>query len=60
MTAVPGGLEANGVLLVIGAASPMAENPILLIGAGRSVRGLYSGTSTDSQDGAQIQLRWPV
>src|SRR5450432_2886991 len=32
MTAVLGGLGANGVLMVIGAAGPLSVNPILLIG----------------------------
>ena len=50
MTAVLGGLGANGVLMVIGAAGPLSVNPILLIGGKRSVKGWYSGTSIDSQD----------
>jgi D-arabinose 1-dehydrogenase-like Zn-dependent alcohol dehydrogenase len=50
MTAVLGGLGANGVLMVIGAAGPLSVNPILLIGGRRSVKGWYSGTSIDSQD----------
>jgi D-arabinose 1-dehydrogenase-like Zn-dependent alcohol dehydrogenase len=50
MTAVLGGLAANGVLMVIGAAGPISVDPILLIGGRRSVKGWYSGTSIDSQD----------
>jgi D-arabinose 1-dehydrogenase-like Zn-dependent alcohol dehydrogenase len=50
MIAVLGGLGANGVLVVIGAAGPMSVNPILLIGGRVSVKGWYSGTSIDSQD----------
>ena len=50
MTAVLGGLGANGVLMVIGAAGPISVNPILLINGRRSVKGWYSGTSIDSQD----------
>lgn len=50
MTAVLGGLGANGVLMVIGAAGPLSVNPLLLIGGRRSVKGWYSGTSIDSQD----------
>ena len=50
MTAVLGGLGANGVLMVIGAAGPLSVNPLLLIGGQRSVKGWYSGTSIDSQD----------
>jgi D-arabinose 1-dehydrogenase-like Zn-dependent alcohol dehydrogenase len=50
MAAVIGGLGANGVLIVIGAAGPLSVDPILLIGGKRSVKGWYSGTSIDSQD----------
>jgi D-arabinose 1-dehydrogenase-like Zn-dependent alcohol dehydrogenase len=50
MTAVLGGLAANGVLMVIGAAGPLSVNPILLIGGRRSIKGWYSGTAIDSQD----------
>lgn len=50
MSAVLGGLGANGVLIVIGAAGPLSVDPILLISGKRSVKGWYSGTSIDSQD----------
>jgi D-arabinose 1-dehydrogenase-like Zn-dependent alcohol dehydrogenase len=50
MTAVLGGLAANGVLIVIGAAGPLSVDPILLISGKRSVKGWYSGTAIDSQD----------
>jgi len=50
VAAVVGGLAANGVLMVIGAAGPISVDPILLIGGRRSVKGWYSGTSIDSQD----------
>ena len=50
MAAVLGGLGPNGTLVVIGAAGPLSVDPILLIGGQRSVKGWYSGTSTDSQD----------
>src|SRR5205823_3564975 len=50
MTAVLGGLAANGVLVVIGATGPLSVDPILLISGQRSVKGWYSGTSIDSQD----------
>jgi D-arabinose 1-dehydrogenase-like Zn-dependent alcohol dehydrogenase len=50
MTAVLGGLGANGTLMVIGAAGPLSVNSNLLIGGRRSVKGWYSGTSIDSQD----------
>ena len=50
MTAVLGGLTANGVLMVIGAAGPLSVDPILLLSGRQSVKGWYSGTSIDSQD----------
>jgi D-arabinose 1-dehydrogenase-like Zn-dependent alcohol dehydrogenase len=50
MAAVIGGLAANGVLMVIGAAGPISVNPILLINGRTSVKGWYSGTAIDSQD----------
>ncbi len=50
MTAVLGGLAANGVLIVIGAAGPLSVDSILLIVGQRSVKGWYSGTAIDSQD----------
>jgi alcohol dehydrogenase/propanol-preferring alcohol dehydrogenase len=51
MTAVLGGLGANGKLMVLGAPHEPLEVPAgLLIGGRRSVAGWYSGTSIDSQD----------
>src|SRR5947208_8617218 len=50
MTAVLGGLAANGVLMVIGAAGPMTVNPVMLLSGRVSVKGWYSGTAIDSQD----------
>ena len=50
MAAALGGLAPNGVLMIIGAAGPIAVDPILLITGCRSVKGWYSGTSIDSQD----------
>src|SRR6266478_3510557 len=50
MTAVLGGLAANGVLMVIGAAGPLSVNPVMLLSGRQSVKGWYSGTSIDSQD----------
>jgi D-arabinose 1-dehydrogenase-like Zn-dependent alcohol dehydrogenase len=47
---VLGGLAANGVLMVIGAAGPLSVDPIVLITGKRSVKGWYSGTAIDSQD----------
>jgi D-arabinose 1-dehydrogenase-like Zn-dependent alcohol dehydrogenase len=51
MSAVLGGLGANGKLIVLGAANEPLEVPALLLITGRrSVMGWYSGTSIDSQD----------
>ncbi|SIO58882.1 alcohol dehydrogenase/alcohol dehydrogenase, propanol-preferring [Singulisphaera sp. GP187] len=50
MSAVQGGIAANGTLLVIGAAESMQVSPLLLLSGCRSVKGWYSGTSIDSQD----------
>jgi len=58
MTAVLGGLAANGVLMVIGAPSgPLSVDPVLLIFGQRSVKGWYSGTSIDSQDTLRFSAR---
>jgi len=50
MSAVQGGLSANGVLIVIGGAESLQVSPLVLITGSRSVKGWYSGTSIDSQD----------
>jgi D-arabinose 1-dehydrogenase-like Zn-dependent alcohol dehydrogenase len=50
MSAVQGGLAANGSMLVIGAADSLQVSPILLLMGNRSIKGWYSGTSIDSQD----------
>jgi D-arabinose 1-dehydrogenase-like Zn-dependent alcohol dehydrogenase len=50
MSAVQGGLDLNGTLMVIGAAQSMQVSPLVLIGGRRSVKGWYSGTAIDSQD----------
>jgi D-arabinose 1-dehydrogenase-like Zn-dependent alcohol dehydrogenase len=51
MAAAIGGLGDNGVFMVLGAANSLQVSPLLLIGGCRSVKGWYSGTSIDSQDG---------
>jgi D-arabinose 1-dehydrogenase-like Zn-dependent alcohol dehydrogenase len=50
MSAVQGGLAANGTLIIVGAAESMTVSPIFLLSGCRSVKGWYSGTSIDSQD----------
>src|SRR5262245_48796962 len=50
MSAVQGGLSANGTLMVLGAAESIQVSPALLIFGCRSVKGWYSGTAVDSED----------
>jgi D-arabinose 1-dehydrogenase-like Zn-dependent alcohol dehydrogenase len=50
MSAVQGGLSANGTLMVIGGADSLQMSPALLITGSRSVKGWYSGTAIDSED----------
>jgi D-arabinose 1-dehydrogenase-like Zn-dependent alcohol dehydrogenase len=50
MSAVQGGLAANGTLLIVGAAESMQVSPLSLLMGNRSIKGWYSGTSIDSQD----------
>lgn len=50
MKAVVGGLAANGVMMLVGAAGPFEISPVQLLLANQSVKGWYSGTSIDSQD----------
>ena len=50
MSAVQGGLGANGTLLVVGADQSMQVSPLLLIVGKLRIQGWYSGTSIDSQD----------
>jgi D-arabinose 1-dehydrogenase-like Zn-dependent alcohol dehydrogenase len=57
MSAVQGGVAANGTLLVIGAAESMTVSPIVLLSGNRSVKGWYSGTSIDTQDTLAFSVR---
>jgi D-arabinose 1-dehydrogenase-like Zn-dependent alcohol dehydrogenase len=50
MSAVQSGLGINGTLLIIGAPESVQISPFLLIAGQRSIKGVYSGTSIDSQD----------
>jgi D-arabinose 1-dehydrogenase-like Zn-dependent alcohol dehydrogenase len=50
MSAVQGGVAANGTLLIVGAAESLTVSPLELLMGNRSVKGWYSGTSIDSQD----------
>jgi D-arabinose 1-dehydrogenase-like Zn-dependent alcohol dehydrogenase len=60
MSAVQGGLAANGTLLLIGAVESMQVSPLFLLSGCRSVKGWYSGTSIDSQDTLAFSVRTGV
>jgi D-arabinose 1-dehydrogenase-like Zn-dependent alcohol dehydrogenase len=60
MSAVAGGLDVNGTLLIVGAAESMQVSPIWLLMGSRSVKGWYSGTSIDSQDTLAFSARTGV
>jgi D-arabinose 1-dehydrogenase-like Zn-dependent alcohol dehydrogenase len=57
MSAVQGGLAANGTLLIVGAAPSMQISPLPLLMGCRSIKGWYSGTSIDSQDTLAFSAR---
>ncbi len=57
MSAVQGGLGANGTLIVVGAAPSMEISPIWLLSGCRSVKGWYSGTSIDTEDTLAFSAR---
>jgi D-arabinose 1-dehydrogenase-like Zn-dependent alcohol dehydrogenase len=50
MSAISGGLAANGTLMIIGAVPSLQVSPLQLITGCQSVKGWYSGTAIDSQD----------
>jgi D-arabinose 1-dehydrogenase-like Zn-dependent alcohol dehydrogenase len=56
MAATVGGLAPNGILMVIGAGGPLTVDPLLLLNGRQSVKGWYSGTSIDSQDGLAFSV----
>jgi D-arabinose 1-dehydrogenase-like Zn-dependent alcohol dehydrogenase len=60
MSAVQGGLAANGTLMVIGAAPTMTVSPLFLLAGCRSIKGWYSGTSIDGQDTLAFSARTGV
>ena len=60
MSAVQGGLAANGTLLIVGAAESMQVSPVSLLLGCRSIKGWYSGTSIDSQDTLAFSLQTGV
>ncbi len=51
MSALIGGLGANGRMMVVGATmDPIEVSPIQLIVGKKSIQGWYSGIATDSED----------
>jgi D-arabinose 1-dehydrogenase-like Zn-dependent alcohol dehydrogenase len=60
MSAVQGGLAANGTLLLVGAVQSMQVSPLALLMGSRSVKGWYSGTSIDSEDTLAFSARTGV
>jgi D-arabinose 1-dehydrogenase-like Zn-dependent alcohol dehydrogenase len=49
MASTVGGLAPNGSLMVVGAAGEMTVSPLALLFEQRSIRGVYSGVSSDSE-----------
>ena len=60
MSAVQGGLAANGTLLIVGAAESIEVSPVGLLSGCRSVKGWYSGTSIDSEDTLSFSVQTGV
>jgi D-arabinose 1-dehydrogenase-like Zn-dependent alcohol dehydrogenase len=60
MSAVQGGLDVNGTLLIVGAAASMQVSPLFLLSGCRSIKGWYSGTSIDTQDTLAFSARTNV
>src|SRR3984885_247039 len=60
MSAVQGGLDVNGTLLIVGAAASMQVSPLLLLTGCRAVKGWYSGTAIDSEDTLMFSMRTGV
>jgi len=56
MGAVLGGLGANGVLMMIGAAGPLPVNLMSLLGGQNAIKGWYSGISSDSEDTMEFSV----
>ncbi len=54
MQAISGGLGVNGTMMVIGAVGALTVNSLDLLGKRASVKGWYSGVSSDSEDTLQF------
>jgi alcohol dehydrogenase len=57
MQAIAGGLDANGVLMVIGAAGLLTVDSLFLIQKSAAVKGWYSGIARDSEDTLNFSKR---
>jgi D-arabinose 1-dehydrogenase-like Zn-dependent alcohol dehydrogenase len=60
MSAVQGGVAANGTLLIVGAVESMQVSVLPLVLGNRSIKGWYSGTSIDSEDTLAFSARTGV
>jgi D-arabinose 1-dehydrogenase-like Zn-dependent alcohol dehydrogenase len=60
MAAMQGGLAVNGTLLVVGAVQSLQADSFFLLNGRRSIKGWYSGTSTDSEDTLRFSTRTGV
>ena len=56
MSSVVSGLGPAGTMMVIGAADPFPVSPVTLLSASRALKGWYSGTSIDSQEGLAFSV----
>jgi D-arabinose 1-dehydrogenase-like Zn-dependent alcohol dehydrogenase len=57
MQAIAGGLDANGVLMVVGAAGLLTVDSLFLIQKSAAVKGWYSGIARDSEDTLNFSKR---
>jgi D-arabinose 1-dehydrogenase-like Zn-dependent alcohol dehydrogenase len=56
MSATQGGLAVKGTFIIVGAAESMTISPLFLLSGCRAIKGWYSGTSIDSQDGLAFSV----
>jgi D-arabinose 1-dehydrogenase-like Zn-dependent alcohol dehydrogenase len=56
MTAVMGGLGAKGVFMIVGAVPKLEVPSLQMLLGSQEVRGWYSGTAADSEDGLNFSL----
>jgi alcohol dehydrogenase len=56
MEAISGGLDVNGVMMVIGAVGNLTVDSLALLRKRAAIKGWYSGTSIDSEDTLQFSV----